>query len=105
MVVIGETEGDIIKRLNEWKDNVKNRGMRLNMNKTKVMLSGEWRKVTEKAVGWPYGVYGRGVGNNSIQYTSCQKWAHRKCSGIKGSFVAPPPAQSSFPRLPPTATV
>ena len=25
---------------------------------------------------------GRGVGNNSIQCTSCQKWVHRKCSGI-----------------------
>jgi len=28
----------------------------------------------------------RGVGNNSIQCTSCQKWAHRKCSAIKGSM-------------------
>jgi len=24
--------------------------------------------------------------NNSIQCTSCQKWVHRKCSGIKGSM-------------------
>jgi len=23
---------------------------------------------------------------NSIQWTSCQKWVHRKCSGIKGSM-------------------
>jgi len=41
LVVIAETEDDIIKRLNEWKDNVKNRGMRVHMNKTKVMISGE----------------------------------------------------------------
>ena len=27
-----------------------------------------------------------GVGNNSIQSTSCQKWVHRKCSGMKGSM-------------------
>jgi len=26
------------------------------------------------------------IGNNSIQCTSCQKWVHRKCSGIKGSM-------------------
>jgi len=25
-------------------------------------------------------------GNNSIQCNSCQKWVHRKCSGIKGSL-------------------
>jgi len=30
LVVIAETEDDLIKRLNEWKDNVENRGMRVN---------------------------------------------------------------------------
>ena len=24
--------------------------------------------------------------SNSIQCTSCQKWIHKKCSGIKGSI-------------------
>ena len=60
--------------------------MRVNINKTKVMISGERQKTTQKAVRWPFGVCGRGVGNNSIQCTSCQKSAHRKCSGIKGSM-------------------
>jgi len=35
LVVIAETDEDLIKRLNEWKNNVENRGMRVNMNKTK----------------------------------------------------------------------
>ena len=26
------------------------------------------------------------LGSNSIQCTSCQKWVHKKCSGIKGSM-------------------
>jgi len=39
------------------------------MNKT----SGERQKVTQKAVRWPCGVCGRGVGNNSIQCTGCKK--------------------------------
>jgi len=56
------------------------------MNKTKVTISGEWQKVTRKAVRWPCGVCGRGVGNNSIQCISCKKLVHRKCSGIKGSM-------------------
>jgi len=47
--------------------------MRVNMNKTKVMTSGERQKLMQKAAGWPCGVCGRGVGNNSIQCTSCQK--------------------------------
>jgi len=41
LVVIAETENDLIKRLNEWKDNVENRGMRVNMNKTNVIISRE----------------------------------------------------------------
>jgi len=65
---------------------LENRGMRANMNKTKVMISGEWQKVMQKAVRWPCGVCGRGVGNNSVQCTTCQKLVHRKCSGIKGSM-------------------
>jgi len=81
--VIAETEKDLIKWLNEWKDFMENRGMRVNMNITKVTISGERQKVTQKAVRWQCGVCGSG---NSIQCTSCQKWVHRKCSGIKGSM-------------------
>ena len=40
----------------------------------------------QKAARWPCGVCGRGVGSNSIQCTSCHKWVHEKCSGIKGSM-------------------
>jgi len=36
LVVIAETEDDLIETLSEWKDNMENRGMRINMNK--------WRK-------------------------------------------------------------
>jgi len=39
--VTAETEDGLIKRLNEWKDNVENRGMGVNMNKTNVTISGE----------------------------------------------------------------
>jgi len=53
---------------------------------SKVIISAEWQKIMQKAIRWPYGVRGRGVGNNSIQCISCQKWLHRKCSGIKGSI-------------------
>ena len=39
--MIAVTKEDLIKRLNEWKKNVENRGMRVNMNKTKVTINGE----------------------------------------------------------------
>jgi len=84
--VIAVTEEDLINRLNEWKNNVENGGMRVNMNKTKVMISGERQKPVQKTARWPCSVSGRGVGSYSIQCTSCQKWVHKKCSGIKGSI-------------------
>jgi len=79
LAVIAETEEELIKRLNEWKDNVERKGMRVSMKKTKVMISGERQKVTRKAVRWPRGVCSKGVGSNSLQCTSCQKWVHKKC--------------------------
>ena len=42
--------------------------------------------VRQKDVRWPCWVCSKGVGSNSLQCTSCQKWVHKKCSGIKGSM-------------------
>jgi len=62
-----DLEEDLIKRLNEWKNNVENRGMRVNMNKAKVTISGERQKPLQKAARWPCGVCGRGVGGSPGQ--------------------------------------
>ena len=60
LAVIAETEEELIKRLNEWKDSTESK---VNMNKTKVMISGERQKVRHKAVRWPCGVCSKGVGD------------------------------------------
>ena len=70
LAVIAETDEELIKRLNEWKENVESKGMRVNMNKTKVMISGERQMVRQKAARWPCGVCSKGVG----RCTRCQKW-------------------------------
>jgi len=41
LAVIAETEEELIKRLNEWENNIESKDMRVNINKTKVMISGE----------------------------------------------------------------
>ena len=41
--------------------------MRVNMNKTNVMISRERQKVGQKAVRWPCGVCSKGVGSNLLQ--------------------------------------
>jgi len=86
LVVIAETEDVLIKRLYEWKDNVENRGMRVNINKTKVMISGEWQKLMQKAVRWPFGICGRGAGNNSISLLVVRSGCPGNVVDIKGSM-------------------
>jgi len=75
--VIAETEKDLVNRFNEWKDNMENRGMTENMNKTKVMIGGERQKPIQKAA--RCGVCSRGFGSNSfntVYYTVSQKSSH-----------------------------
>ena len=66
LAVIAETEEELIKRINEWKDNVESKGMRVNMNKTMIMICGEHQMVRQKDVRWPCGICSKGVGSNSI---------------------------------------
>jgi len=66
LAVIAETGEELIKRLNDWKDNVESKGLRVNMNKTKVMISGERQTVRQKAVRWPCGVCSKGVGSSVL---------------------------------------
>jgi len=87
LVVIAETEEDLIKRLNEWKNNVDNRGIRVNINKAKVMID-KWRTSEAVAEGCKMAMWcmWQRCWSNSIQCTSCRKWVHKKCSGIKRSM-------------------
>jgi len=55
--------------------------MRVNVDETKVVISGEWRKVGQTAGGWLCGVSGEGVGDDSIWCAGCRRWVHR-CGGM-----------------------
>ena len=47
LVVIDEIEDNLIKRLSDWKNNVENRGMRVNMNKNQCY--NKWRTAEANA--------------------------------------------------------
>jgi len=55
VAVIAETEDKLIKRLNEWKDNMENTGITANRNKTNIVISGECQKLMQKAARLPCG--------------------------------------------------
>jgi len=53
LALIAESDDELIKMINKWKDSVESRALRVNMNKTKVIISGKRQKVMQNAVRWP----------------------------------------------------
>ena len=58
------------------------KGLRVNVGKTKVMKYGVGLQKVVDSRKYPCGVCGKGVDSNSIQCTLCMKWVHKRCSGI-----------------------
>jgi len=56
LAMIAETEEELIKRLNEWKDNVESKRMRVNMNKTTEKT--KWRTSEGEAEGCKMAMWG-----------------------------------------------
>ena len=46
---------------------------------------GEVRR--DYGVKFPCAVCDRGVGSNSILCETCDRWTHKKCSGVRGSLT------------------
>ena len=58
----------------------------MNIGKTKVVKC-EHRSGQEYNSGkYPCGVCKKGVGRNSVLCTTCKKWIHNKCCGMKGTL-------------------
>jgi hypothetical protein len=86
LVLITESQEELIDRLRNWKQCLEKKGLKVNVAKTKVLIStGELIRGEQGT--WPCGMCGKGVGNNSIQCTRCEKWVHGRCSGVKGRLV------------------
>ena len=85
LVLIAESEDELKQKLKIWKDSMEAKGLKVNVTKTKVMICGGER-VADETGRWPCGVCKKGVGRNSIECTTCKKWIHRKCCGVKGSL-------------------
>jgi hypothetical protein len=84
IVLMANSKEGLMERLREWKKEIEVKGLRVNMGKTKVMKCEVRVEQLVNSGKWPCGVCKKGVGNNSIQCTSCKKWIHKKCSGIRG---------------------
>ena len=64
-----------------WMSAMERRGLRVNLNKTKMMVTGKEDEIIQSSR-YPCSLCGSGVGVNSILSTLCDKWCHRRCSGL-----------------------
>ncbi len=77
LVLIAESEEEVIHMFNRWKEEMEHRGLKINMEKTKLMVTGNKARDRIHSERWPCGCCGRGVGANSILCSVCDKWCHR----------------------------
>ena len=78
------------ERLVVWRKSLEAKGLRVNIAKTKVMRCRVGDGLVKEGGKDSCGVCRKGVGVNSIQCVGCQKWVHKKCSGIKGRLKQDP---------------
>ena len=90
LVIVSDSVQGLSERITSWKKHLENKGLRVNMKKTKVLCSGRNLDVLQDTGKWPCGVCRRGVGNNSILCSGCSCWIHKSCSGVRGRLVSDP---------------
>ena len=71
-----------------WRDCLEYGGLKVNMNKSKIMNKDGNYGLVEHCGRWTCSVCGRGVGRSSIQCTKCLSWVHKRCFGVKNLMKA-----------------
>ena len=83
LALISETEDGLKERMNAWKNCLENKGLKVNIGKTKVMCVRKRQDPLKTKCDWPCGVCSRNVKSNSILCTRCKKWVHKRCAKIR----------------------
>ena len=90
LAVMADSLEECIARLKVWKEGMERKGLRVNMKKTKVMVSGSGLDLLRDSGAFPCAVCRSCVGVNSIQCSQCMYWVHKKCSGVRGRLAEDP---------------
>ena len=90
LAVMADSLEECIARLKVWKEGMERKGLRVNMKKTKLMVSGPGLDLLRDSGAFPYAVCRSGVGVNSIQCSQCMYCVHKKCSGVRGRLAEDP---------------
>ena len=84
LALVAKTKAELTVKLQNWKQAMEAKGLRVNMGKTKVMVSGKGLAPVKKEGKYPCPICHKGTGSGAIGCTSCRQWVHSaaKCSGV-----------------------
>ena len=88
LIITGESKEEVEQQLHLWKAALARRGLKINIDKTKILVSGKEGLTPLPSGKYPCGVCARGVGVNSVLCTECGKWVHKRCSGLQNVLHA-----------------
>ena len=81
-VLMSESLEDLRERFQRWRRALEGKGLKVNVGKTKMMVSGTEGEITSSKID-PCGVCGNRVGSKAVGCTQCMKWIHGRCTKMK----------------------
>ena len=82
LVLTSESMEGLREKFWKWREAVESKGLKVNVGKTKVVVSGAEGEVTVSKVD-PSGICGKLVMENSVLCVKCRKWIHGRCMKVK----------------------
>ena len=82
LVLMSETMEGLMEKFWKWKEAFESKGLKVNLGKTKVVVSGAEGEVSVSKVD-PCGICAKRVMANSVLCVKCGKWIHGRCAKVK----------------------
>ena len=82
LVLMSERLDDLRERLQRWRSALEDKGLKVNVGKTKMMVRRTEGEITSSKID-PCGICGKTVGSNAVCCAQCMKWIHGRCTKMK----------------------
>ena len=82
LVLMSDSMEDLREKFQKWRAAFKSKGIKVNLRKTKLMVSGSEGEMIKSKTD-PCGMCGKRVMANSVLCTKCGKWIHGRCAKLK----------------------
>jgi hypothetical protein len=83
LALTAESKQEVMELFERWRNAMELKGLKVNMEKTKLMVTGKESTRRVQSGRWSCGCCGKGVGVNSILCVDCNNWCHLRCSGLR----------------------